>query len=95
MLRHMRERDGCIKRRTSWVRPLRHLALHSLAPRALATLDEAATSQGRAVRAAWLLALVFGVVRFLQFVGELEHAVPAAEESSSGFGSFFGRGKEL
>ena len=71
------------------------LALHSLAPRALATLDEASTSQGRAVRAAWLLALVFGVVRFLQFVGELEHAVPAAEESSSGFGSFFGRGKEL
>ena len=61
----------------------------------LSTLDEAATSQGRAVRAAWLLALVFGVVRFLQFVGELEHAVPAAEESSSGFGSFFGRGKEL
>ena len=70
-------------------------ALHSLAPRALATLDEAATSQGRAVRAAWLLVLVFGVVRFLQFVGELEHAVPAAEESSAGFGSFFGRGKEL
>ena len=71
------------------------LALHSLAPRALATLDDAQTAQGRALRAAWLLALVFGVVRFLQFVGELEHAVPAAEESSSGFGSFFSRGKEL
>ena len=41
------------------------------------------------------MALVFGVVRFLQFVGELEHAVPAAGESSSGFGAFFGRGKEL
>jgi len=51
--------------------------------------------RGRALRAAWLLALVLGVVRFLQFVGELEHAVPAAEESSSGFGSFFSRGKEL
>ena len=71
------------------------LALHSLAPRALATLDDAQTAQGRALRAVWLLALVLGVVHFLQFVGELEHAVPAAEESSSGFGSFFGRGKEL
>merc|ERR1711965_804829 len=51
------------------------LALHSLAPRALATLDDAQTAQGRALRAVWLLALVLGVVRFLQFVGELEHAV--------------------
>lgn len=69
------------------------LALHSLAPRALATLDDAETPAGKMVRTAWLLMLVLFVVRFLQFVGELEHAAaPVAE--ASGFGAFF-RGKEL
>ena len=55
------------------------LALHSLAPQALATLEGFEGKGAKAAHAAWMVCLVAFIVKFLLFVGELEESAHGGE----------------